>query len=65
MTTLMIPVADDRVHQLRELSAEFRVTVEDLVRISIEELLVQPEQKFQHAVDYVLEKNAELYRRLA
>ena len=65
MTTLTIPVPDDRVHQLQELSAEFGVTLEDLVRISIEELLVHPEQKFQHAVDYVLEKNAELYRRLA
>lgn len=64
MTTITIPLSDDRVLKLKELSAEFGVTPEDLIRISIEELLVQPEQKFQQAVDYVLEKNATLYRRL-
>jgi DNA-directed RNA polymerase subunit L len=35
------------------------------VRISVEELLAQPEEAFQRALDYVLEKNEELYRRLA
>ncbi len=65
MTTISIPLSDERVRKLNEISAEFGVTPEDLIRISIEELLVQPEQKFQQAVDYVLEKNAELYRRLA
>jgi hypothetical protein len=41
------------------------VTVEDLARVGIEELLSRPDEAFQQAADYVLRKNAELYRRLA
>jgi len=35
------------------------------VRVSIEELLVRPDEEFEKAADYLLKKNAELYRRLA
>jgi hypothetical protein len=37
----------------------------ELVRASSEELLTEPEDTIRKAVDDVLEKNAELYRRLA
>ena len=65
MTTMTISISDDRAFKLQELSAEFGVPIEDLVRISLEELLLHPQHTFQQTVDYVLEKNAELYRRLA
>ncbi|MDY0040940.1 MAG: hypothetical protein RBS57_11575 [Desulforhabdus sp.] len=39
-------------------------TPEELVRASVEDLLGRPKE-FQEAVDYVLKKNEELYRRLA
>jgi antitoxin FitA len=42
-----------------------RVSPEELVRATVEELLERPEQDFQRALDHVLKKNAELYRRLA
>ena len=38
---------------------------EELVRASVEELLASPEETFLEAVDYVLKKNQELYKRLA
>ena len=38
---------------------------EDLVLISIEELLTRPDEQFEKTVDYVLQKNAEVYQRLA
>jgi hypothetical protein len=38
---------------------------EDLARVSIEELLTRLEESFQQAADYILRKNAELYRHLA
>ena len=41
------------------------VTSEELLATSIEDLLAQPEDSFQTAVEFVLKKNAELYRRLA
>ncbi len=36
-----------------------------LVLMGVEELLNDPETSFQDAMDYVLNKNAELYKRLA
>lgn len=65
MTSLTIILPDDRMLKLQEVATRLRVTPEELARLSIEELLASPEQTFQQAVDYVLKKNAELYRRLA
>ena len=65
MSTLTITLSDERLAKLREIAARFSVTPEDLARVSIEELLARPEEAFQEAADYVLKKNAELYRRLA
>jgi antitoxin FitA len=65
MTTITIPIPDDRMRRLQELAARFNITPEDLVRVSVEELLARPEEQFRLALDYVLNKNAELYRRLA
>jgi antitoxin FitA len=38
---------------------------EEFLRRRIEQLLEQPDDQFREAAAYVLEKNAELYRRLA
>jgi hypothetical protein len=39
--------------------------VEELVRMSVEELITQPDAAFERAADYILKKNAELYERLS
>lgn len=65
MTTITVSLPADRWQKLREIAAQYRVTPEDLVRVSIEEMLARPEEDFKQAVNYVLNKNAELYRRLA
>ena len=65
MTRITITIPDDRLLKLQEIAERFQLTPEELVRVSIEELLSRPEDSFQNAVSYVLEKNAELYRRLA
>jgi hypothetical protein len=36
-----------------------------LARVGIEELLTRPDEAFKQAAEYVLQKNADLYRRLA
>lgn len=51
--------------RLEELAAKHQVTPEDLVRFSIEELVASPEEAFAEIAAYVLNKNEELYRRLA
>jgi predicted kinase len=65
MTTITVSLPADRLQKLREVAAQYRVAPEDLVRISVEELLARPEEEFKQALEYVLDKNAELYRRLA
>jgi hypothetical protein len=65
MSTLTITLSDDRFAKLREIADRFNIRAEDLARVSIEELLTRPEESFQQAADYILNKNAELYRRLS
>ncbi len=65
MSTLTIAIPDERLRQLEEAAARLGISPEDLVRVSIEDLLAGSDEKFKNAADRVLEKNAELYRRLA
>jgi predicted transcriptional regulator len=65
MTTITITLPDDHLRQLQELAARFHVAPEDLLRISLEEILTRPDEPFQQAVRYILAKNVDLYRRLA
>lgn len=51
--------------KLRDLAKRHRVTPEDLVRVSVEELVASPQESFEEALDYVLNKNKDLYNRLA
>ena len=65
MNTITITIPDDRLVKLQETATRLGISLEELILMGVEEILNQPEQNFQSAVDYVLEKNAELYKRLA
>lgn len=65
MTSITISLSDERLQKLKEVAERFSIAPEELVRVSIEELLTRPEEDFQRALAYVLKKNFELYRRLA
>jgi hypothetical protein len=65
MSTITIALPEERLIKLNEMAKQLGVVPEDLVRVSIEELLSRPEADFEQAVAHVLSKNAELYRRLA
>jgi predicted transcriptional regulator len=65
MTDLTIALSNDLMTKLQELAKQHNVTPEDLVRASVEELVASPEEAFQDALDYVLQKNEKLYQRLA
>jgi predicted transcriptional regulator len=65
MATITISLPADRLERLKAIAERFQIAPEELVRVSIEELLTRPEEDFRKALDYILNKNAELYRRLA
>ena len=58
MTSITIAIPDERLLKLKELAARFQVTPEELVRVSVEEILTRSEEDFQRAANYVLKKNA-------
>ncbi len=65
MSSITIELTEDRLQRLREMAARLRIAPEELARMSVDELLAQPDEKFDKALKYALEKNAELYKRLA
>lgn len=65
MTTITISISEDRMQKLREKASHYHVAPEELVRVSLDDLLARSEEDFQQAVEYVLNKNTELYQRLA
>ena len=65
MTTIAIPLSDDRVAQLRQWAEQAGLAPEEFLRRRVEQLLDRPDEQFHKAAAHVLEKNAELYRRLA
>jgi len=65
MTTFTITLPDERVKKLQEIAKRFRVPPEELVRASLEDLLTRPTDDFQIMLERVLDKNADLYKRLA
>ena len=51
MNTIRVIVTDDRLSELKEIAAQFGITVEELVQLSVEDLLAQPEAAFRRAKD--------------
>jgi predicted transcriptional regulator len=65
MSSITINLQDEQMVRLQEIANRLGVSVEDLARVSIEELIAAPDERFERAADYVLKKNEDLYRRLA
>jgi hypothetical protein len=65
MATITISISEENLVQLKEVAAKYAVKPEDLLRLSLDELLKRPENDFRNALSKVASKNQELYRRLA
>lgn len=65
MTMISIPLSDERLAQLRAWARQTGLSPEEFLRWRVEQLLEQPDEQFRQAAAYVLQKNEELYRRLA
>lgn len=65
MPTVTVPLSDEEMRRLEELSKREGLTIEQMVRLGISGLIGQPDESFRTAVRRIMEKNAELYRRLS
>jgi len=65
VASITVEIPDAQLQKLQQLAQENGISLEDLLRVSIDEWLNHPKSEFIQASSYVLKKNAELYRRLA
>jgi len=64
MKTLELHIPDEIASKIEQAAQQRGISVEQLLQASVEEK-IQRDAQFERAVGRVLEKNAELYRRLA
>ncbi|MFQ5520499.1 MAG: DNA-binding protein [Candidatus Methylomirabilia bacterium] len=60
-----VSLSDEEVWRLEELGGRVGLTVVQLIRLGVRDIVSQPDEAFHAAAQRVLEKNAKLYRRLA
>ena len=65
MTTLRFDISDEKAEALKEAAERMGLSVEELLRATVDDALQRLEADFEEAAEIVLQKNAELYRRLA
>ena len=65
MASITIDLSDSQFQKLERLAQVYGITTDVLLKASLEDWLSFQEDDFEKAADYVLAKNAELYRRLA
>lgn len=63
--TINLEFDDQQMERLQAAAARLNVSVSELAKAAINDLLAKPDSDFEHAAAHVLKKNAELYRRLA
>jgi len=65
MEHVTIQVSEKEYQHLQSLAAKYGLSVSDLARLSLEDLLSTPDEETSEAMDYILQKNHQLYQRLA
>ncbi len=65
MASIRIDLSDSQFQKLQNLARVHGIVTEVLLKASLEDWLNLQKGDFVDAVDYVLEKNAKLYRCLA
>ena len=65
MNTITIALSDERYAALQAVAERLDLTVEELIHASADALIEKSDKEFQESVKRVLDKNRDLYQRLA
>jgi len=65
MKQITINIDESKVKEIQELADKYGVPVEKLLSSVVERMINDSDPRFEKAKAYVLEKNKELYNRLA
>jgi len=63
--TMQIELTNDQQQRLTEMAGRLGIKPEELVRVAVVDLVDGPDPAVIRTTERVLQKNAELYRRLA
>lgn len=62
---ILLELDEEQSQRLERVARELEVDANELAKAAINDLVSRPADDFDRAVRYVLDKNGELYRRLA
>jgi len=65
MERVTIQITKKEYRHLQSLAAKYGLSVSELARLSLEDLLTTPDEETTQAMEYILQKNHQLYQRLA
>ena len=65
MTQITVSLSEEQTEHLKNLATFLGVDPNELARAACVDLVSQPSEDFQKAANYVLDKNRQLYERLA
>lgn len=63
--TLNLEFDEQQTQRLQDVARRLNVSVNELARAAVNDLVAKADSDFEEAATRVLKKNAELYRRLA
>ena len=62
---ISLQLDEEQSRRLEEVARELKVDARELAKAAINDLVSRPTEDFDRVLQYVLDKNHELYRRLA
>jgi len=65
INSLTIQIPDEKLQQLQQLAKEKGITTEEIIETKINEWLTHNSQELSEGSNYVVNKNAQLYKHLA
>ena len=65
MVTINIDIDDNKARLLEKKAEEFGLSLNDLISATFNDLISKPDDNFTKAVDYIINKNKKLYKKLA
>ena len=65
MESVIVNSTDQLAIKVKEAASKIGISPEEFIKSGVEEKLLLLDSDFRNAIEHVLNKNAELYRRLA
>ena len=65
MESVIVNLTDQLAIKVKEAASKIGISPEEFIKSGVEEKLLLLDSDFRNAIEHVLNKNAELYRRLA